>query len=101
MNHFDIARIQLDHRWQGYRMILAQNLGPGEVGVVSNIELKTQKRGVPPTDEVPLLMTYEAAQQLMDDLWSDGLRPTRQRDVAGEVEWLREQIGRIISKEWP
>lgn len=47
-----------------------------------------------------LLLSKDAVQSMMDDLWTAGIRPTRNQDHAGEVDFLREQLGRIIGREW-
>lgn len=97
-DRIDIARVQKDLSWAGFRLILGQRGMDGGFSAVLPVTLEQRPHGG--SLETACMLTKEAAQELMDDLWSDGVRPTRQRDVAGEVEWLREQLGRIIGRQW-
>ncbi len=97
--NLDVVRVQKDVASQTWRMYLGKRIYEG--GFATALPVTMEKRDAGGSMELAAAITPEAAQQLFDDLWQDGLRPsTYQRDVSDEVAWLRNQLGLIIAKEW-
>lgn len=86
------AALQRDLMCQGFELLLGRRQYDA-LETVSAVEMEYTEPGkmVPRT---PLVLTPDACQSLIDDLWNAGLRPTNDKGQAGEIEFLRSQVER-------
>lgn len=79
------------HDWNcGIDFAVAQKLPSGELSVATNITMKVQGKGV---QIEPLFnLRDEAAQELMDDLWNAGIRPSISMANAQEATALTKHL---------
>jgi hypothetical protein len=68
-----------------------QDMPSGERAVLVNatMEIRPGEQACP---EPALLLDRGGAQQLMDDLWRAGIRPSDRKELPGETQALREHV---------
>lgn len=87
----DLAMVEKSICHRGFRLVLGQR-GRGNTAACFNLYMQTYAQG----EALPeaAILSPDAAQTLLDNLWSSGLRPTRDVDKSAEVEYLRGQLDR-------
>ena len=95
----DIALAQSDISRMGWSLCLGSRCPTG-VFLVSNAELSLIKPGEMAAPS-PFILTDDAIQSLMDNLWAGGVRPTNNRDTQHETEYLRRQLERAVAWAFP
>ncbi len=98
------AFVQRDIRRGAWEVFLAQRREGFPFAVMMGTMQSVKEGSVLPPGP---LLTDEAVQQLMDDLWSGGVCPSSgvssQGEAAaqrGEIEHLRSLVSRVINTEW-
>lgn len=92
MQHHFVKIRMADHLFRGTEILLAQEIPdkPRRYGRVEFIEVNDL--GFPPPDDCVMELSRAAIQELMDDMWRSGVRPSDQWDPQGRVSAMKEHI---------
>ena len=71
----------------------------GKISVMSNMEFTEIEQGVS-VDYKGLTLSYETAQELIDNLWSCGLRPSEGTGSAGSLKATENHLKDMQSLSW-
>jgi hypothetical protein len=81
------------HWWDGVEVFIVALDQRHPVRMVGRAELVWKDRGEPGTIVPPLFhLDLKASQELMDDLWASGVRPTEGRGSAGAMKAVQEHL---------